>query len=45
MPAWAMSAATMPLRVPMPAWMRLMEPPVEVYSVVPETWLSAIASA
>lgn len=45
MPARAMSAATMPLRVPMPAWMRLTEPPVDVNSVVPEAWLNAIDSA
>ncbi|MCY1299568.1 hypothetical protein D9M70_491000 [compost metagenome] len=45
MPACAMSAETMPLRVPMPACTRLTEPPVEVYSVVPAAWLSAMESA
>ena len=44
-PARASSADSMPLRAAMPACARLIEPPVEAYSVGPLAWLSAMASA
>jgi hypothetical protein len=44
-PAAAISAARIPLRVPIPECTRFTEPPDDVYSVVPEAWLNAIANA